>query len=303
MPVKKADTLTRGEIYKASFYQRLTFELRKKMFKAITKDALPLFCRVGDVISISPVLRGAHEPEMNALLEALCSIGFSDFMLDIGANIGLITIQSGFRFKSLHAFEPNPTAFSILSANCQQFGLEHVHLYPFGIGVRDDSVDLHVPKGNMGGAYIAGEENAYSDEDFRQNDSERNHRVSVQIKRGAVVLSQVFENLRKSAQTSGVIKIDAEGYELIILKEIASSDRSEIDFVAVFENWKADLTQKDVIDIFAGNGYVYKLEWNMASLNKVQQFVQLATQGEKFRLTDGDRDLVGTVIYSTRSLL
>jgi FkbM family methyltransferase len=303
MPTKSNATLIRGDIYKASFYQRLIFEFRKKIFRAITKNALPLFCRIGDVISISPALRGTYEPEMNALFSALCSIGFSDYLLDIGANIGLTTIQNGSRFKSLFAFEPNPTAFAILTANCRQFDSKHLRLHPFGIGLRDEVVDLHVPKGNMGGAYIAGEENSYSEEGFRQNDEARNDVVQVQIKCGSVILGEVFEALLKSKETSGVIKIDAEGYELTILSQIASSKREGIDFVAVFENWKVDLTKKDVLDIFAGNGVVYKLEWNMGGLNKIQQFMQLATQGERFRLTDSDHDLTGTVIYSTKSLL
>ena len=303
MATKSGLALIRGDIYKASFYQRLIFELKKKIFRAITKNALPLFCRTGDVISISPILRGTYEPEMNALLSALCSVGFNDYLLDIGANIGLTTTQNGSRFKSIFAFEPNPTAFAVLTANCKQFGLKHLNLYPFGIGVRDEVVDLHVPKDNMGGAYIAGDENYYSEESFRQNDEARNDVVQVQIKCGSVILGEVFEALRKSKQTSGVIKIDAEGYELTILSQIASSKREGIDFVAVFENWKVALTKKDVLDLFAGNGAVYKLEWNMGGLNKIQQFMQLATQGERFRVTDSDHDLVGTVIYSTKPLL
>jgi FkbM family methyltransferase len=303
MPTKSGAGLIHGDIYKASFYQRLVFELKKKIFRAVTKNALPLFCRAGDVISISPILRGTYEPEMNALLGALCSIGFNDFLLDIGANIGLTTTQNGSLFKSVFAFEPNPTAFAILTANCQKFRSKHLHLYPFGIGVRDEVVDLHVPKDNMGGAYIGGQENYYSEEAFRQNDEARTDIVQVQIKCGSVILGEIFDALHKSKQTSGVIKIDAEGYELTILSQIASGKREGIDFVAVFENWKVDLTKKDVLDLFAGNGFVYKLEWNMSGLNKIQQFTQLATQGERFRVTDSDQDLIGTVIYSTKSLL
>ena len=87
------------------------------------------------------------------------------------------------------------------------------------------------------------------------------------------------------------------------MRQIAASDRGGIDFVVVFENWKADLKKEHLLDIFAGNGFIYKLEWNMAGLNKVQQFMQLATKGERFRLADSDRDLIGTVVYSTKALL
>jgi FkbM family methyltransferase len=246
---------------------------------------------------------------MNRLFSALCGIGFSDYLLDIGANIGLTTIQNSSRFSLLFAYEPNPTAFAVLTANCEQIDSKRLHLFPFGIGARDEVLELRVPKSNMGGGFIPGDNNYYSEdaiaakETFQQKEETSYGVVQVQIKCGAVTLGEAFKALRKSGQTSGVIKIDTEGYELTILRQIAASKRDGIEFVAVFENWKSSLTEQDVLDIFAGNGFVYKLEWNMGGLNNIQQFMQLAVHGERFSVTDSYHDLVGTVIYATRSLL
>jgi FkbM family methyltransferase len=228
---------------------------------------------------------------MNRLFSALCGIGFSDYLLDIGANIGLTTIQNSSRFSLLFAYEPNPTAFAVLTANCEQIDSKRLHLFPFGIGARDEDNNYY------------SEDAIAAKETFQQKEETSYGVVQVQIKCGAVTLGEAFKALRKSGQTSGVIKIDTEGYELTILRQIAASKRDGIEFVAVFENWKSSLTEQDVLDIFAGNGFVYKLEWNMGGLNNIQQFMQLAVHGERFSVTDSYHALVGTVIYATRSLL
>jgi FkbM family methyltransferase len=286
MHKKPTASLIRGDLYRNSFYERLIIEVRKTIFQGLTKNALPLFLRVGDIISISPILRGTYEPQINALFDALSGIGFSDYLLDIGANIGLTTVQNSSRFQSIFAYEPNPTAFAVLTANCQQIDSKRLHLYPFGIGMRDEVLELRVPRGNMDGGFISGDDNYYSDdaivakESSQQIDDTSYEVVQVEIRCGSVILREVFEALREAGQTAGAIKIDAEGYELTILKQIAAGMRDGIEFVAVFENWKAALMKEQVLDIFAGRGFVYKLEWNMGSLSKLRQFMQLAARGE-----------------------
>lgn len=245
---------------------------------------------------------------MNALCETLCNMGFNEFLLDIGANIGLTTIQNSSRFKSIFAYEPNPIAFAVLTANCYQLDKKHLHLFPFGIGARDEVLDLRFPMNNLGGGSALGEGNFYQvqavevSDGFLRRDQADCGVLQVPIKCGSLIFGEVFETLAKSAQRMGVIKIDAEGYELTILKQLAASRRDGIEFVAVFENWSPTLNKQTVVDIFAGQGFIYKLEWNMSGLSKIRQIVQLAMRGERFTVVDSYRDLVGTVIYSTKPL-
>jgi FkbM family methyltransferase len=301
MPKKSHTSLIDGSIYRVSFYRRFVIELRKKLFRAITKNALPLFFRVKDIISISPVLRGTYEPEINALFEALCGMGFNGYLLDIGSNIGLTITQNSFRFESVFGYEPNPIAFAILTANCYQLDKTRLHLFPFGIGTHDEILQLRFSENNLGGAEIAGEDNLYAAQGLSADGGSWTS-VPVQIRCGATIFGEVFEALSKSDQKLGVIKIDAEGYELSILKQLAISNRCGAEFVVVFENWSPLLKAADVFDLFSRSGFIYKLEWNMRGLSKARQFARLAMRGERFAVVDSYRDLVGTVIYSTRPL-
>jgi len=265
-----------------------------------------MFFRVKDIISISPVLRGTYEPQMDVLFGTLCGIGFNEFLLDIGANIGLTVNQNSSRFEVIFAYEPNPTAFAVLTANCQHIDKSRLRLCPFGIGARDETMELRVPKDNLGGGYVPGEENnneaiGYSTIAGVSNFGD--YSVPVQIKCGSILFSEVFKTLLETGKKSGVIKIDAEGYEMTILRNLAASQRNGIEFVTVFENWNQALTKRDVLDIFAGLGFLYKLEWNMEGRSTLNRFWRMATQGERFAFTDDCRDLTGTVIYSTRPLI
>lgn len=297
--------LSRGVIYKNSFFQRAVIEIKKKIFRALTKDALPMFFRATDIISISPVLRGTYEPQMNILFGTISRMGFNEFLLDIGANIGLTVNQNSPLFGVTFAYEPNPIAFAALTANCHHIDPSRLQLFPFGIGTQDEVMELRVPKDNLGGGYVPGKENNYEAIGYSPNPGSTNfgdYSVPVQIKRGSILFSEVFKTLLAAGKKSGAIKIDAEGYEMTILRELAACQRDGIEFVAVFENWNQALAKQDVLDIFAGRGFLYKLEWNMEGLNTLNRFWRLAAQGERFVFTDDCRDLAGTVIYSTEPL-
>ena len=60
-----------------STYRR--HKLRYGLFKKITKHALPLFFKGGDIISINPLVNGVYEPEIKALIDYLANHGHQDF--------------------------------------------------------------------------------------------------------------------------------------------------------------------------------------------------------------------------------
>jgi FkbM family methyltransferase len=274
-----------------------------------------MFFRVKDVISISPVLRGTYEPQMDVLFGTLCGMGWNEFLLDIGANIGLTINQNGSRFGVIFAYEPNPTAFAVLTANCQHIDKSRLRLFQFGIGTRDEVMEMCIPKDNLGGGYIPGKGNNYDEQTIAAKDSYSlkagssdcgdtdYYPVTVQLKCGSVLFSEIFKTLLETGKRSGVIKIDVEGYEMTILRELAACQRNGIEFVAVFENWNQALAKQDVLDTFAGLGFLYKLEWNMEGKSTLNRLWRMATQGERFAFTDDCRSLAGTVIYSTKPLI
>jgi len=298
--------LSRGILYKNSFFQRAIIEIKKNIFRCLTKGALPMFFMVTDIISISPVLRGTYEPQMNVLFKTVSGMGFNEFLLDIGANIGLTVNQNSSQFETIFAYEPNPIAFAVLTANCHHIDPSRLQLFPFGIGAHDEVMELRVPKDNLGGGYVPGKENNYEAIGYSPTPGSTNfgdYSVPVQIKRGSILFGEVFKALLDTGKTSGAIKIDAEGYEMTILRELAACQCDGIEFVTVFENWNQALAKQDVLDIFAGRGFLYQLEWNMEGLSTLKRFWRLTTQGERFVFTDDCHDLAGTIIYSTKPLI
>ena len=127
---------------------------KHRQFESLTKNSLNLFLRIGDSISISPQIKGSWEPVLASFLKFAASKGYSDFLIDIGANVGLTSCQSGMFFKEVHMFEPNPHCFKILEVN-SFFSLGNIkyHLYKFSLGDRNKKVKLMVPK-KTGGVHL-----------------------------------------------------------------------------------------------------------------------------------------------------
>ena len=63
---------------------------------------------------MTSIANGVYEPHIKFLIDYLAEKGYSDFLIDIGANIGLTSCQSGNSFKEIHMFEPNPDCVNIL---------------------------------------------------------------------------------------------------------------------------------------------------------------------------------------------
>jgi len=86
----------------------------EKRFKQVTRSALPLFLRGGDTITITPSVAGFHEDDVESVIRWAARNGHGDFLIDIGANIGLTSCLVGDCFSAVRCYEPNPLAFAIL---------------------------------------------------------------------------------------------------------------------------------------------------------------------------------------------
>jgi FkbM family methyltransferase len=123
---------------------------------------MPLFFRGQDIISISPLANGSYDSGMSSLMGYFAGHGFQDFLIDIGANIGLVSCESGHHFKEIHLFEPNPYAACVLKANCFiALKSARYEIHEYGLGARNETLKLHVPYDNWGGAFVVSPENAY----------------------------------------------------------------------------------------------------------------------------------------------
>jgi len=255
--------------YWIDFNEHRISKLRYSILKRLSKKSLPLFFKGGDIISLDPIANGAYEADIKALIEHFANNGFDNFLLDIGANIGLSSCQSGIKFSEVHMFEPNPNCVSILKINSNIALRDTTYaIHEYGLGLDDEKLQLYVPYDNWGGAFVKSNENEYDDELLSSKDgygefNAKNYDVvEVQIKSAAKVLKDLFKNLASNGKTKGVIKVDAEGYEKFIVNTIISAKPKEIEFVVVFENWKNDVAINEYLGSNEKAVDLYKLESN-----------------------------------------
>jgi FkbM family methyltransferase len=281
-------------------WSTLTTILKRRAFKIITKRTPPLYLKGDDKITASPMTIAAHEKPVTHLLRTLSRDGYRDALFDIGANVGLATYFARDAFDRVFCFEPNPEVFHILAANLGRD--RQVQLFNFGLGDRNDETTLMVPRGNYGGAFIADEANAYERNDIAHVNGYDSFRAEdylelpIVVKRGRDVLPDLFAQLSPNA--SFTIKIDVEGYETTILREIAASLPPAARVAIVFENWRDNFDAKAFFaEVFEGRGRVLKL---VSSLDRHSAFGRNATlllRGDRYHTSPSPDGWVGEVLY------
>lgn len=224
--------------------EQIKDEQNYKKFCEATEKSVPLFLKGRDQISGKPQAKGYHEEDVEGLLKYLANNGFSDFLIDIGANIGLTTCLAGQGYKNIFCFEPNKLVYRILETNVDiTFGVPHerVRLFPFALGETTDEDLLKVPLNNFGAAFI--ERNNRYDTNVLANlvNQEAFHalnsvEVPITIKEAKSILAPIFEDLARGGERRGVIKIDVEGYELMVVNKVIESLPENFEVILVFEN-------------------------------------------------------------------
>ena len=230
---------------------------KKRIFRWLTKSSSNLFLRSKDAISLNLFTVGTHEPALTRLINFYAESGYSDFLIDIGANIGVTSCQNGQAFKSIFMFEPNPYCFKILEVNtAMNLDATKCHLFNYGLGLRNQKAELSVPRYNWGGGFVKDDLNSYSEsllaekDGFARIDQSNYLAVQIDIKKGSTVFKRIFEKLQATNQFNGVIKIDTEGYEPIILEELAKSLPKDFRVKIIFESFNPDLDINAMIGRF-----------------------------------------------------
>ncbi|WP_084679457.1 FkbM family methyltransferase [Curvibacter lanceolatus] len=231
--------------------------IKHYFFRKLTKSSNHLFLRGGDIISIDPQIIGIHEEKIRNSIKHYTTEGYKDFLIDIGANIGLTSCQSGLEFSEIHMFEPNPLCCKILEVNTS-ISLEpsKITIHKYGLGAENKNCLLTIPKHNWGGAFINDETNSYTKEilslkDGLENFDSNNYlEVEISIKDTEQELKGIFESLANKGLHRGVIKIDVEGYEESVLIGIAKSIPKNIQAVIFFESWDKNFNLEKITDTF-----------------------------------------------------
>ena len=242
--------------------------IKTRIFSILTKKSQNLFIRGGDVLSIYSQTRGNYEASLIKIINQISDDYHHRDFFDIGANIGLVSCQCGHKFKEIHLFEPNLDCFKILDVNLNLTQKKFKkYLYNFGLGKVNKKVKLYVPLKNWGGAFVFDENNAYDKKILANKDGykifQKNYtQKNIQIKSTKEVFKSIMKKLVKKNLYKGVIKIDVEGYELIILKELAKCLHDKIELFVIFENHKHDLNLKNIAKSFKRDVKVFKIYKN-----------------------------------------
>lgn len=270
-------------ILKETLLSRLINKKKEKLFLALTRKSPSLFLRSADIISATPQVTGVYEDRVKNLIEHFSATGQHDFLLDIGANIGLITCQSGNLFGEVHCFEPNPDCFDILRINTKMSLTKcEVYLHPYGLGLDDGSKTMKIPHANWGGGFIHDENNSYSSDELAKKEGKQEinetsfTEITIAIKKSEVALGNIFSSLMNKQRKHGIIKIDVEGYERTILKSMSSIIPNEMSCMILFENLGSTSDIGSMLDYFGKRAELYQLvRYPEKSENKITRLIKL----------------------------
>lgn len=163
-----------------------------------------LRCSLGDYVGRAAFYVGDLDPKVSWIIRRLVNQG--DHTLDIGANLGLVTLLLAERVGPqglVHAFEPNPAIAALLEQTLENNGLSWVTLHKIGLGSSSGELSLSVPRENAGAASFR-----------RGREGDAVVRVPV----------RTLASVAEAAQLSRIdfIKMDVEGFEGDVLKGAAS---------------------------------------------------------------------------------
>lgn len=221
--------------YQQGILHKVFYRQAQNIHKFLIRKSGNYYLKPNDIISHRPTLFGYHEPHLEALFFQL-SKTHDDFLIDIGANIGMTTVMVGHGFKAIHCVEPNTIISKILDVNVSLAGITNkTTIHEIGLGYETKMEELHIPKFNFGGAYITNN-NDYNNSDtlMKRHDEEKTIQ-NIQI----VEANYWIKNLFSANQNwkNGVIKIDVEGFESHIFKALLNNVPKDVSVVVIMENF------------------------------------------------------------------
>lgn len=276
---------------------------RVALYRRITRTALPLFVRGGDIISAGPMAVGSHEPQVAATLKHFAAEGFNKFLLDIGANIGLTTSAAGSYFDRVVLFEPNPLCLGILETNVAiSLTSTAYEIRRYGLGRENSRLTLRVPRSNWGGAYIVSDDNAYSSQTllakdgFKKDDPQNYLSLEIDICNASDNLGRLFAELKEDGKSYGSVKIDVEGFETVVLQAIAETLPPDMGLSIIFEHWGDEFKSEKILSAFYGRAHLYALvRTPSVAGSRWRKLLSLLTFGvEKYSLQPWEPGLLAT---------
>ena len=262
--------------------------VKSYIFNYITVRKQALFYRGGDIISVKPLVNGEHEPQIQHLIRMYSRLWNKNcFLIDIGANIGLISCGVGNFFKKVIMYEPNPVCAKVLEANAMLALTTEYEIHKYALADGDSMAKLIAPKHNFGGAFVMSNDNQYSLEQLAHKDGFNSYENSnylefdIEMRDSDLALSNIFSKLKNDGILQGVVKIDVEGYEKFIISSLARVLPDDFSLIIIFENLAKNLSKKDFL-----------IDFNILNLDNNVELFQVS------RAPSGNASLMSKIMLS-----
>ena len=231
-------------------------QLKYRTLKFLMHRDAKFYTLLGDGTLDYSILDGTYSPDLIKFFDLCNNEGYGDFLLDIGANTGLVACSSLDKFSIVHSFEPNPYTFNILENNIflnKQKG--NIIAHKIALGEQDEKSQMYIPYNNLGAAFLMNDANSYlkatdSVKDYLYGDMFEKNKydvVDVEVKNTKNYLANIFKELSAQNYKKGVVKIDVEGCELSILNAISQIIPDDFSVVIIFESFTAGYLNMDKI--------------------------------------------------------
>jgi len=190
-------------------------------------------------------------------------------VLDIGANIGIMTVHIAKTIKNVavFSFEPMPNNIVAFKRIVNYFKLKNVHLFEVALGNTQGEIEMVMPV--VSNVRMQGLSHVVHDSITEYNEGER---FKVPLK-----MLDKMEELSAAKQRISAIKIDVENFEFFVLdgaKEIIQKNKPVV-YAELWENENRD----KCFDLFKSMNYqTYVVQDNILQLfdvtkHKTQNFI------------------------------
>lgn len=186
---------------------------------------------------------------------------------DLGSHIGMSILYFKMKFpkSKIVAFEPNPNTFFILEENVENNKLENVYLNNFALGNKDLERELYIDCSDL---------NAFSTSSFTKdawNGKQKTIPIIVESKKLSNYINEDID----------LLKIDTEGEELNILKDLEESKKLELVKNIILEYHPKKVSQlKKILSILNKNNF---------SLSYVREGIPIQEPIEELILVKGKK--------------
>jgi FkbM family methyltransferase len=267
-------------------YLRSWFSLGR-ITKKVTQRKYKFFLDVTSGVDRAILNVGVFEKAIIEIIEQVCiKTGYTDQLVDIGANIGNHSVCLAETFKKVAAIEPNPVIFKILEANLLRNKIRNVECYNFGLAEKDSNATLVATSENHSLGKVR-EHTTLGAAAFNVEESAFDVEHEIQLKSTKSFFEKYAKNNAKT-----FIKIDVEGMEQEILTQLQSFINAEEPIVG-FEWYVRE--QMGIMNIIASlHGYsTYVIESNeKINSNLIFKAIHLFLHGRKFSMKPYNPDIL-----------